>query len=155
MVAGITRSPRIRCCGRQGREATSMGGSADYSVQGTTGRVTNEHGRKGDQRAWEGGGQTIVSIRIMSGNKRKPGSIFLTRLEKSDLSRDFFSCLDFDCDRKDFLEVFRFSLTIFCENGGRRSHLGWNLTENRLGAFLGPVGTSNSVVGCHMCLKTY
>ena len=27
----------------------------------------------------------------------------LTRLEKSDLSRDFFSCLDFDSDRKDFL----------------------------------------------------
>ena len=48
-----------------------MGGSADYSVQGTTGRVTNEHGRKGDQRAWEGGGQTIVFVRIRSGNKRE------------------------------------------------------------------------------------
>ena len=102
-----------------------------------------------------GGGQTIVSIRIMSGNKRKPGSIFLTRLEKSDLGRDFFSCLDSDSDRKDFLDFFRFSLTIFSENGGRTSHLGWNLTENRLGAFLGPVGTCNSVVGCHMCPKTY
>ena len=30
----------------------------------------------------------------------------LTRLEKSDLSRDFFSCLDFDSDRKEFFEVF-------------------------------------------------
>ena len=114
-------------------------------------RIMSGNERKGEQWIGAGGGQTIVSIRIMSGNKRKPGSIFLTRLEKSDLSRDFFSCLDFDCDRKDF----RFSLTIFCENGGRRSHIGWNLTENRLGAFLGPVGTSNSVVGCHMCLKTY
>ena len=30
----------------------------------------------------------------------------LTRLEKSDLSRDFFSCLDCDSDRKDFLDFF-------------------------------------------------
>ncbi len=64
--------------------------------------------RKGGQGTGEGGGQTIVSIRIMSGNKRKPGTIFLTRLEKSDLSRDFFSCLDFDSDRKDFLDNFFF-----------------------------------------------
>ena len=47
---------------------------------------------------------------IMSENKRKPGKADLTRLEKSDLSREFFSCLD--CD------FFGFSLKIFCENGG-------------------------------------
>ena len=92
---------------------------------------------------------------IMLENKRKSGNADLTRLEKSDLSRDFFSCLDCDSDRKDFLEFFQFSLTIFSENGGRTSHLGWNLTENPLGAFLGPVGTSNSAVSCHMCPKTY
>ena len=160
-----------------GRQRAWEGG-ADYSVQGTTGRVTNKHGRKGDQRAWEGGeqtivsirimsgnerkgeqwigaggGQTIVSIRVMSGNKRKPGSIFLTRLEKSDLSRDFFPAWITIATEKIFWN--RFSLTIFSENVGRTSHLGWNLTENPLGAFLGPVGTSNSVVGCHMCPKTY
>ena len=51
-------------------------------------------------------------------NKRKPGNADLTRLEKSDLSRDFFSCLDFeicwifakDLLRKDFLEFVGFSL---------------------------------------------
>ena len=32
---------------------------------------------------------------MMSGNKLRSGNDFLTRLEKSDLSRDFFSCLDF------------------------------------------------------------
>ena len=52
------------------------------------------------------------------------GSADLTRLEKSDSSRAFFSCLDSDSDRKDFLEFFGFSLKIFCENGGRTSHLG-------------------------------
>ena len=30
----------------------------------------------------------------------------MTRLEKSDLSRDFFSCLDCDSDRKDFFVFF-------------------------------------------------
>ena len=35
-------------------------------------------------------------------NKRKPGNADLTRLEKSDLSRDFFSCLDCDSDREIF-----------------------------------------------------
>ena len=39
-------------------------------------------------------------------NKRKPGNADLTRLEKSDLSRDFFSCLDCDSDRKDFFGIF-------------------------------------------------
>ena len=74
------------------------------------------------------GGQTVVSMRCAAnqrnvvcqlsyalktingagkdftrlGNKRRSGSADLTRLEKSDLSRDFFSCLDCDSDRKDF-----------------------------------------------------
>ena len=116
-------------------------------------RIRSGNKRKGGQGTGEGGGQTIASIKLRSGNKRRSGNADLTWLEKSDLSRDFFSCLDCDSDRKDFLDFFRFSLTIFSENGGRRSHLGWNLMENPLGAFLGPVGTSNSVVGCHMCLK--
>ena len=87
-------------------------------------RIRSGNKRKGGQGIGAGGGQTIVSIRIMSGNKRKPGSADLTRLEKSDLGRDFFSCLDCDSDRKDFLDFFGFSLKIFCENGGRTSHLG-------------------------------
>ena len=45
---------------------------------------------------------------MMSGNKLRSGNDFLTRLEKSDLSRDFFSCLDCDSDRKDFLDFFDF-----------------------------------------------
>ena len=57
-------------------------------------------------------------------NKRKPGNADWTRLEKSDLSRDFFSCLHFDSDRGDFFEFSGFSLKIFCENGRRTSHLG-------------------------------
>ena len=61
---------------------------------------------------------------IMLENKRKSGNADLTRLEKSDSSRDFFSCLDCDSDRGDFFEFFGFSLKIFCENGGRTSHLG-------------------------------
>ena len=61
---------------------------------------------------------------IMLENKRKSGNADLTRLEKSDSSRDFFSCLDFVGDRGDFFEFFGFSLKIFCENGGRTSHLG-------------------------------
>ena len=87
-------------------------------------RIRSGNKRKGGQGIGAGGGQTIVSIRIMSGNKLTPGSIFLTRLEKSDVSRDFFSCLDYDSDRKHFFNFFRFSLTIFSENGGRTSHLG-------------------------------
>ena len=61
---------------------------------------------------------------IMLENKRKSGNADLTRLEKSDSSRDFFSCLDFVTDRGDFFEFFGFSLKIFCENGRRTSHLG-------------------------------
>ena len=45
---------------------------------------------------------------IMLENKRKSGNADLTRLEKSDLSRDFFSCLDCDSDRKDFLDFLDF-----------------------------------------------
>ena len=41
-------------------------------------------------------------------NKRKPGNADLTRLEKSDSSRDFFSCLDFVGDRGDFFDFFDF-----------------------------------------------
>ena len=70
------------------------------------------------------GGQTVVSMRCPANqqnvvcqsnyalkaindltrleNKRRLGSADLTRLEKSDLSRDFFSCLDCDSDRKHF-----------------------------------------------------
>ena len=96
------------------------------------------------------GGQTVVSMRcpanqqnvvcqsnyvlkaingagndlIMLENKRKSGNADLTRLEKSDSSRDFFSCLDCDSNRKHFFEFFRFSLKIFSENVGRTSHLG-------------------------------
>jgi len=44
---------------------------------------------------------------IMLENKRKSGNADLTRLEKSDSSRDFFSCLDFVGDRGDFFEFFR------------------------------------------------
>ena len=43
---------------------------------------------------------------IMLENKRKSGNADLTRLEKSDSSRDFFSCLDFDSDRGDFFRIF-------------------------------------------------
>ena len=89
---------------KQGGQVTwAGGGQTIVSI-----RIRSRNKRKGEQWIGAGGGQTIVSIRIMSGNKPKPGSIFLTRLEKSDLSRDFFSCLDFDCDRKDFLEFFDF-----------------------------------------------
>ena len=45
---------------------------------------------------------------MMSGNKLRSGNDFLTRLEKSDLSRDFFSCVNSDSDRKYFLEFFDF-----------------------------------------------
>ena len=71
-------------------------------------------------KAINGAGNDLIRLE----NKRKSGNADLTRLEKSDLSRDFFSCLDFDRDRGDFLEFFGFSLKIFCENVGRTSHLG-------------------------------
>ena len=45
---------------------------------------------------------------IMLENKRKSGNADLTRLEKSDSSRDFFSCLDFVGDRGDFFDFFDF-----------------------------------------------
>ena len=61
---------------------------------------------------------------IMLENKRKSENADLTRLEKSDSSRDFFFCLDSVTDRGDFFEFFGFLLKIFCENGGRTSHLG-------------------------------
>ena len=70
------------------------------------------------------GGQTVVSMRCAANqrnivcqsnyalkaindltrleNKRRSGSADLKRLEKSDLSRDFFSCVNSDSDRKDF-----------------------------------------------------
>ena len=41
---------------------------------------------------------------IMLENKRKSENADLTRLEKSDSSRDFFSCLDFVGDRGDFFD---------------------------------------------------
>ena len=45
---------------------------------------------------------------IMLENKRKSGNADLTRLEKSDSSRDFFSCLDFVGDRGDLFDFFDF-----------------------------------------------
>ena len=69
-------------------------------------------------KAINGAGNDLTRLE----NKRRSGSADLTRLEKSDLSRDFFSCLDCDSDRKDFLEFFGFSLKIFCENGGANIH---------------------------------
>ena len=41
-------------------------------------------------KAINGAGNDLIRLE----NKRIPGSADLTRLEKSDLSRDFFSCLD-------------------------------------------------------------
>ena len=66
----------------------------------------------------------------------------------------FFFLLGFRRRPARFFRIFGFLLKIFCENGGRTSHLGQNLTENRLGAFLEPVRTSNSVVSHVQCPKT-
>ena len=55
-------------------------------------------------KAINGAGNDLLRLE----NKRKPGNADLTRLEKSDLSRDFFSCLDFVGDRGDFFEFFDF-----------------------------------------------
>ena len=71
-------------------------------------------------KAINGAGNDLLRLE----NKRKPGNADLTRLEKSDLSRDFFSCLDFVSDRGDFLKIFGFLLKIVCENGSRTCHLG-------------------------------
>ena len=49
-------------------------------------------------KAINGAGNDLTRLE----NKRRSGSADLTRLEKSDLSRDFFSCLDCDSDRKYF-----------------------------------------------------
>ena len=66
-------------------------------------RIRSGNKRKeGGQGTGAGGGQTVVSIRIRSENKLRPGSADLTRLEKSDLSRDFFSCLDFERPKRFF-----------------------------------------------------
>ena len=54
--------------------------------------------------AINGAGNALLRLEI----KRKPGNDDLTRLEKSDLSRDFFSCLDFVGDRGDFFDFFDF-----------------------------------------------
>ena len=103
MAGNIPNNAKSRdsCCGGQG--AGEGGGQTIVSI-----RIRSGNKRKGGQGIGAGGGQTIVSIRIMSGNKRKPGSADLTRFEKSDLSRDFFSCLDCDSARKDFLDFFDF-----------------------------------------------
>ena len=55
-------------------------------------------------KAINGAGNDLVRLE----NKRKSGDADLTRLEKSDLSRDFFSCLDFVGDRGDFFDFFDF-----------------------------------------------
>ena len=49
-------------------------------------------------KAINGAGNDLIRLE----NKRKSGNADLTRLEKSDSSRAFFSCLDSDSDRKDF-----------------------------------------------------
>ena len=54
--------------------------------------------------ARNGAGNDLLRLEI----KRKPGNPDLTRLEKSDSSRDFFSCLDFVGDRADFFVFFDF-----------------------------------------------
>ena len=51
-------------------------------------------------KAINGAGNDLTRLE----NTRRSGSADLTRLEKSDSSRDFFSCLDCDSDRKDFLD---------------------------------------------------
>ena len=55
-------------------------------------------------KAINGAGTDLIMLEI----KRKPGNADLTRLEKSDSSRDFFSCLDFVGDRGDFFDFFDF-----------------------------------------------
>ena len=55
-------------------------------------------------KAINGAGNDLIRLE----NKRKSGNADLTRLEKSDSSRDFFSCLDFVGDRGDFFEFFDF-----------------------------------------------
>ena len=55
-------------------------------------------------KAINGAGNDLLRLEI----KRKPGNADLTRLEKSDSSRDFFSCLDFVGDRADFFDFFDF-----------------------------------------------
>ena len=55
-----------------------------------------------DLKAINGAGNDLIRLE----NKRKSGNADLTRLEKSDSSRDFFSCLDSDSGRNDFLEFF-------------------------------------------------
>ena len=61
-----------------------------------------------------GAGDDIMTAEEFLG----PGIIFLTRLEKSDLSRDFFSFLGCDSDRKVFLEFFDFRKRSFAKIGG-------------------------------------
>ena len=56
-------------------------------------------------KAINGAGNDLTRLE----NKRRSGSADLTRLEKSDSSRAFFSCLDSDSDRNFFLEFFGFS----------------------------------------------
>ena len=55
-------------------------------------------------KAINGAGNDLIRLE----NKRKSGNADLTRLEKSDSSRDFFSCLDFVGDRGDFFDFFDF-----------------------------------------------
>ena len=55
-------------------------------------------------KAIKGAGNDLIKLE----NKRKSGNADLTRLEKSDSSRDFFSCLDFVGDQADFFDFFDF-----------------------------------------------
>ena len=53
-------------------------------------------------KAINGAGNDLTRLE----NKRRSGSADLTRLEKSDLSRDFFSCLESVTDPGDFFDFF-------------------------------------------------
>ena len=68
-------------------------------------------------KAINGAGNDLLRLEI----KRKPGNADLTRLEKSDLSRDFFSCLDFVGDRGDFFDFFDFRYRSFAKMGGEHT----------------------------------
>ena len=63
-------------------------------------------------KAINGAGNDLTRLE----NKRRSGSADLTRLEKSDLSRDFFCCLDCEVTEKIF-----WSLRSFAKIGGEVS----------------------------------
>ena len=66
-------------------------------------------------KAINGAGNDLTRLE----NKRRSGSADLTRLEKSDSSRAFFSCLDSDSDRKDFLDFLIFAKDLLRKWGAK------------------------------------